>query len=817
MTVYTYSDEYQSAPCRSDWYDLLVKNELPGEIETTVALCEAYSDSNGDKILQNRSLITSLFCKDTYTHEINLDYSTSQSTQSVTDNVYQIMSATITDEIDPVMVATPIPNVTVEMYTTFNDMTPESEIEDLVNSLYDYPLSVYRGFATHSGELYDENGLANLEYDDYTHDLINMGVYIPTDVEYDYQNHTMNITAEHCGFHTMNAATEMSSDSYLNQRYPHRYEPLPLYNQTVSNFTTAVVKSFKMGYTPNEVFGGAFKHYLPDYQEIVTTGGGSANYGVDIESMDSITNESKSTSMGYQSYVGQEQVQQVRAANSETPSDGYDTLAVYQEWNYPLEQSGGVYQLTNIANTWVSESMYNLFASWCRQNDLSFVPTNDPTGRWMLVGGSTPTEDKVFGGSGSTPDPSNGLWRNYTQGTYDVYPNMIWQDTLIKSKIERNAYTSTKQYRINLLGTYDETTGTVSNVFDFEAFSFPKLSLSSSPDDSTFPIPANKNAGLSYVPYSLPRDSKWYDGTYVYSTAKTGAEGVGSYVARNRMGMLFCGVDNGSVLAPKSLFSRGYKNNPFTIGDDVSVNLSTLDPVTFVVDANDDVMSGDSDETTFDDPHICYGMNGVSKRVLDRVNSERLMPLYELEWSMTDDPSLRVGTAVRVAVQNRWVIAYIYKQERSFDGGSELSNHAWVIRETDEPVYVWDLNMLNLKSVYFIERNTLYVTFTVPESDFVNAQIPPIAFNLIVNGETIGYLAPSYDNQRTISGEWIYDGGSFDDLTVELKSIAYITGDTNTQPVTNITMVGSQHPRLGEIVASEEIEPLMAPDHMMRG
>lgn len=806
MTIYTYTSDYQSGACNKAWYDALLNGELPGEHETTVALTSV-STSQSTPTLVDRALITNLFCKGEYSHTVD--------GSPVSDSVYQLIDATLTDEIDPRMINTPIPNAVISFYSTFNDLTDETEIQELVAKIESSLLRIYRGYATTDGALYDENGLPALYYTDYTHDVMCMGTYIPVEVSYDYQSHNISIECEHVGFHTLAGATEMATDSYYNQRYPF---PFGVYKyKSNGKYSIGNRISYKLGYTPKELFS-AFDHSLPDFGNVKTTGkSASGNYGIDFSNISYVTYTSgegqDSSQPEYQAYKSEQAIQAIATVSS----TGLSFLSDYDTFTFDDVAESDGYELTNLMNTWQGETMYEMFASWLRQNNLYLLPKNDANGCWHIVGGENPSRDKVFDGP-RADSPSNGIWRQYLQGvSYDVMPSMIRQSSLIKSKLELEKYNYVTQWRAPMIPLFSGSSG--DNQIQVTTMQAPKKSYTSTRDDATFPIPGNSNLGLDCDEYALPRDNKWYTESSSFKSATAITNGVSNSAADDLMGHIEVGVRNGCYRMPKALFSAGFTNNPFKDGGDISVELLYYEPSSFVVDINDVSVGENTTDDSLDDVHLYFGTKGVTKRVLDRVNGDTLAPLYQVEWGMNDDPSLRVGTVVRVPMQNKWVYAYIYKQERSFTGGTELKNYAWVIEETNEPVYSWDLNMLNIKLYYLVKQNRIVCAFEVPDSFMEWGGIPPISFTLLEGDTALGNAAPSFEYDRTIGASYSEGTVSFEDQDFYLRTNAFITGDTNSQLITDkiIVDVENDHPRLGEIVLSEEEEPLMAPDHLLRG
>lgn len=119
-----------------------------------------------------------------------------------------------------------------------------------------------------------------------------------------------------------------------------------------------------------------------------------------------------------------------------------------------------------------------------------------------------------------------------------------------------------------------------------------------------------------------------------------------------------------------------------------SVDIRKVTPNEIIKDINGETKTNkEDDEHLLDLQFISTSRHkGTPPVILNRVNANNLKPKYKLNWTMLDDPFLRVGTLVYYPIRGFYVKVLITKQTRIFDNGSKLQCEGWVLDETNIPI-----------------------------------------------------------------------------------------------------------------------------------
>lgn len=344
--------------------------------------------------------------------------------------------------------------------------------------------------------------------------------------------------------------------------------------------------------------------------------------------------------------------------------------------------------LTSVPNTFNEETMYDSIVSYCLMNNMHIVPSKSTSetnklndGSWMITNGLTPTL-YPFRNEDASDDQTNGKYfSNVEDARYRINVAMVLSDGFSKDQLNINDVTHTRETMVNV----GRLSGSETDSYDLPV----KDRFSSSVDILNGEAsPSDALNGYVYDTVLPLSDGTWYDTKNI--KVMSGDTELGDLFgtdqsASNLMGGKNYAIRGNSVLAYSVLWNDAL-NLTKSADQPFSFSIPKYDATEYYVDTDGNTTSEDDELTIVDTNHAYYGYNGLSKRMVDRANGNWLKPLYEIQWGMVDDPSLRVGTLVYVPIHNQYVETYITEQSRSFDGSGSLTCKGWVIRETDEAV-----------------------------------------------------------------------------------------------------------------------------------
>lgn len=342
--------------------------------------------------------------------------------------------------------------------------------------------------------------------------------------------------------------------------------------------------------------------------------------------------------------------------------------------------------LVSLCNTWFESTMDEELVSFCLMNNLHIVPTQSSDGvndgDWIIVGGLEPIKYPFLDANG-TLQPTNGIhFPELAEERYKINVAMILSDGFAKKQLDIDAVTHSKETLINVANLSGD---------DSETFSLPVKDRFTSDvdiDSSGNAVPSDNVNGYEYNTLLPLSDDEWFDTKNI--TVMNGDEEVGKLFGADQDASGLMGGKNyairGNSLVAYDVLWNDKLNLTKNLDQPFTLKVPKYSPTEYYVDTQGATTSEDDELVTVEPVGAYYGYNGLSERIVNRANGEWLNPLYELQWSMVDDPSLRVGTLVYVPVHNQYVETYIIEQNRSFDGSGQLDCVGWAIKETDERV-----------------------------------------------------------------------------------------------------------------------------------
>lgn len=342
--------------------------------------------------------------------------------------------------------------------------------------------------------------------------------------------------------------------------------------------------------------------------------------------------------------------------------------------------------LTSLCNTWSDTTMDTGLMSFFLMNNLHIVPTQSSDGvndgDWILVNGLEPTK-YPFRDTEATLQATNGKhFPELADERYKINVAMVLSDGFSKNQLDIEAVTHTRESLMNVGNLSGE---------ESESFSLPtkdRVTSSVDIDAEGNPIPSDSENGYAYTTLLPLSSDVWFDTKNV--SVMNGDTEVGKLFGTDQAASALMGGKNyavrGNSLVAYDVLWNDKLNLTKNLEQPFTLKVAKYSPTEYYVDVDGNTTSEDDELTAVEAIGAYYGYNGLSERMVNRSNGDWLNPLYELQWSMVDDPSLRVGTLVYVPVHNQYVETYITEQKRSFDGSGQLDCVGWAIRETDEKV-----------------------------------------------------------------------------------------------------------------------------------
>lgn len=736
-----YTNTFQAPPCNKDWYDALSTGQTPaipegydfGSRVATIHILKPNSATGG--VIGTR-IITNVYCKPTE------DFGS-----GVPISIDTLISVNATEEIDPTMLETKIPMADfsfkalgIDENTSLSDIT--AFLEELKNSYCDYE----NGFAYAVSPI-ELDGEPTHSFSDYHFDTEVMNYYKITDAQFNYQTSQIEVQCEHLLFGYMRDTFVFATNQ---ARFPYHRNAYPEYFWTPEGQRLEVMfASMPVGFNliPEILQYDTYSYTPPDPPPSITMSG---QYNILTETNQKIFSLDTSCLGMYGGLMNkcikmynssEDSIFQILKLEEQRNIDG--NLTQYQRPAAELTKTPNI--ITPIATYTDNESIYDVMKIWCMQNkgwmlpykkagwfttsDPSFATTPPDTGLWHIEVGDKPDENVFLDKSATytVNDYSNGTYYKAIENTpYYVYPSMILSQTQEKIDLDLDEVKYIKTYRLNVQSLFSQVSPNDSN---FEFFNMRNTGVHNYPEDLEEQIGNGVDEPLTYYTlkgiysqYGPPEknlhrtifnslDSQkigdqhnWYDDwTILINDKNNEALGMASmisfgtyidkYLATPLIGL--------NLSNPRGLYNTecnvyGYDADhqpifsvvpvkdkfPFTF----RIRKTPLDENYF--DANDNIINIDDNPDEFiDSVHNFENYHGVWKIMLDRANGTDLTPQYGLRWTMIDDPSLRVGTVVRVPLRNQYVKVFITQQKRTFDGGSRLECEGWVMEETDEKVY----------------------------------------------------------------------------------------------------------------------------------
>lgn len=719
----TATTKFQGSPCDPDWYEYFKNLTEHRDLECTVHFCtpKTYTRSGKSFIGMFPSAIaTNLQCKNQTTYK---------STGGVFANyalpVHQLVSMNATDEIDPRMLENKIPSASFSFKVQgVNKQTPLADLDAILANFEGKMIRVYRGFADHSAPIFDSEGRWALDYyDGFVHDTVCLGNYTILGSEYNFDRETIDVTCEHVFFHKFSqddVYRAMAKDGsktktdVLYQRYPYPFRTVKVDGGDASHRIYRV-STYKLGYDPLEMlrsptyetFGGTA---IPLYG-YTFPGTETRAYGVNTESFKNGVKTSSYSPTNWWHYAELDLEQST------------DATAV------PVARTlDDQYTLSILANTWKKENALTTLVSWNLMNSIHWVPARPfgkereeaiPIGEnmyldgsWATVSGQSPDEDCFLDKKATTwsrsANGSNGKWfPSIPNKVYKVLPSFLLSQSVQKDKLDWTDVSWVKTYYMNI------TTPIMRNI-QLDDFSFQNQSYFADTTDvykfggtAWQPYPSDQAAGFRVITTQPLKDDTWYLNKSGELNGSSGfmADLFGfNLPATNQMGGVNLPSRGDSVVAYRVLWN---KNIPALVDKQPLVlRLIKQEPTVYSYDKNNNLVS---DEVTQNTPGIdtihAYGhYKNIAKRMIARANMGEVgtAPLYQIKWTMVDDPSLRVGTSVWVPLQNEYLKVYITKQERTFDGGARLTCTGWCYAKTG--VKVRDPKIIGAKATVFVNN-----------------------------------------------------------------------------------------------------------------
>lgn len=731
MATNVYSPLYQSAPCDYEWYQSLKTGQVPDDLECLIEICDEKSMSTliEKYVYAPTILITNLFCKKTAHYYRKFRESSANPNPATFDYdvpVYDLIDCSVIDEIDPLMLDKKIPNATFSFkMTNITPLTPLDEVTAIVNSFMNNKIRIKRGFYTYdrTKSLYDENGEAAFDYYEFQHDVICLGNYYITKVDYNYETNIITAIAEQMTFSAMDKI-DYQYATYWNEEYPYPYgkqqraaPPQPDY--VVTSYILGVPAEKLMTQTTfDPVLPKPANSHLPLWTHINRT------YGFTTWNTRNIL--ALYDKNGTPVTVPDRYALNARLTEEQTTYDGMTVT----DFPFYERDISNPWELTSLCYRWKKEPMFEAINMWCLMNDFHYIPMNNyypwldefqpdddndypQHGCWGLVSGTTPSDD-VFLDKSKTDwtiwnNGSNGIWYPALKDTkYFVTPAMLLAQTTTKDVIDLDYYQYLTEYQLDVVHSSisgeGETPDYITNRTLYYATNENAFANNVDLSGSDRVYPSNQRTGYVIGSKTLLEDDKWY---FPISVKYSDIKGHSIIIATNTgqstpktdsLSGLNLAIRGNYVVFPKYMWNT----NISTVQTHVThqpyiADAHWRDAAKYNVDINGNAVpesdDNNSDSLIIDSIHSFYGYKGLAQRVLKRANGHHLNPLYKLSWTQIDDPSMRVGNVVYVPLQNQYVKVHVIKQERSFDGGARLQCEGWVLEETNikvyDPAYAW--------------------------------------------------------------------------------------------------------------------------------
>lgn len=840
---------FQGSPCDLDWYNYFKNLTDHRDLECTVHFCEP-------KLLNDEihtrmfpvAIASNLQCKNQTTYLGNGKLT------NYTLPVHQLVSMNATDEIDPRCLETKIPSASFSFKVEGIDHnTPLATVDALLNAFDDKMVRIYRGFNDPKGKILDDNGRWALDYyAGFDHDLVCLGNYKIVDREYNYEKCTIEVQCEHIFFNkfaeddtykAMHKTGDPAKTAVLYQRYPYPYSATTVEGGGDSTHPTKVISSYKLGYNAWEMlrstsYAKLGSNSIPLYGWAFpdTT---MASYGVNTGGFIQGVETSYTAAARVWNLAAENDLQQI-----------WDTTTPFTR---TLDVRATLCQLNN---TWKKESALETLLCWNLMNCIHWVParplqklqeetqpiSNDVCfdGTWTIMQGLSPTEDVFLDKTKISTwtmldNGNNGTWFPAIANTvYKVLPSFLVSQSVKKENIEWEPVKWAKTYYMDLLNVPTRLS-TDYYAFQNQTYFADTVDVHQFNTSAYQPYPSDQNSGFRIVTSQPLKNDTWY----MNRTAEiTGANNFVADLfgfdepANNQMGEVNIPVRGDSVLAWRVLWNtniRGLANR-----QPLSIGLITCNPTIYAYDANGNLVDeGSTQNTKGIDTIHAYGLyKNLSTRMIARANAgdTNVAPMYQLTWTMVDDPSLRVGTVVWVPLQNEYLKVYITKQERSFDGGARLTCTGWAYAKTGQKVY--DPKITNAKCTYFVNNPDNdpkgewfkltwiptgdyspvdTVTYVFTYTDEFGAWSKTIGSTSILFGETAEYLlnGPRIAQESGIDLDELINGKGYFGITGYFPPDAKSAHATAPKTITTWDNTTFSQLHAGYIRASNQHQPLI--------
>jgi len=702
------TSKFQGSPCNLNWYHALTTTTVHKDLECSVYFCEVKTldDATHSKRMFPTTLVTNLECKRT-AHYLPINNKLNEYDVVA----HSLVDLSMSDELDPRCLETKIPSATFSFKVEGITATTSLDILDEILESFDGKLiRIYRGFASHEGSIYNSNGQYDLDYfSDFEHDTVCMGNYRIMERQFNYEKQTFVINCEQVFFsvfadqETYLARTKTGSDlDQVYQRYPYPYDSEILSDAGDPTHYIYRTTSFKLGYSVWEMLASQTTVNLGN-EDVPLYGWAFSDvleaYGVYSRYIAAGTYEGNTPPSHRYFYSASSMLKQGVGNGQTVPT--------------PFEVTADGSSLADLCYNWKKEDALSSINTFYLFNNLRAVPyrplTNEPEearthdnvpGTWRVVGGLEPDDQNVF-----LDDANATTWNEANQGTngytfpsvvnqpYKVTPNMLLSQTVEKQTIEWEEVSYLKTYYLDLLTTrHNPTTETVSlqnqiyftnniDVYDWQS------------PGSNQPYPSNQNTGFQIINRQPMPDNTWYYPLYSALTMTGNSLDMfgPDMPARALMGGVNSPIRGGNILSFSVLWNTNLTHGAFNNKQPYSLTFYKQDATTFFYDVNGNTIdeSTAQNQKGIDTIHAYTYLNGLSHRVINRANlgDTGVNPLYQLTWTMVDDPSLRIGTAVWVPLQNEYIKVYITRQDRTFDGGARLTCSGWAYERAGVPVY----------------------------------------------------------------------------------------------------------------------------------
>lgn len=718
-----HSTYVQGSPCDLDWYNYFKNMDQHWDLECTVQFCvpKQCKDSSIHWAMLPAAIATNLQCKNQTTYV---------GTVGKIDNynlpVHQLVSMNATDEIDPRCLENKIPSASFSFKVEgISENTPLDTLDTILAGFDDKMVRVYRGFCDHTNPIFDENGRWGLDYySDFTHDLVCLGNYKIIDRQYNYEKQTIDVSCEHIFFNKFS-----QDDAYkpiykngntlytntLYQRYPYPFSAATVDGGDATH-PIKQIRSYKLGYNAYEMTRSTSYAELGENRIPIYGWGfpdtGMRSYGVNTA--------------GYVTGIAANVTALDRVWNVTTDNDLQSVYKTTAPLTRTLDTETTLCQFNN---NWKKESALTTLMTWNLMNWIHYVPARplqkmqeealdiddqeNADGTWTVVQGKTLSESNFLDKTAAktykrSKKGTNGMWFPAIANTpYKVLPSFLLSQTVAKDSIEWEPVQWVKTYYMDLL--------TIPSKMNVDYYTFQNQTYAASTDDvykfetsAWQPYPSNQDTGFNIITQQPLKEDTWYlnksaeiNGTNAFLADLFGFD----MPATDQMGQVNIPARGDSIVAYKVLWNTniaGLANRqPLAIG------LISRDPTIYAYDINGKLLDDTAIQNTkgIDTIHAYSYYYNLPSRMIQRANNGDLglkSPMYQLTWTMVDDPSLRVGNVVWVPLQNEYLKVYITKQERSFDGGARLTCTGWAYEKTGQKVY--NPTITEGKATYFVNN-----------------------------------------------------------------------------------------------------------------